>query len=152
MSLNQKSRIVLLNRRITRGEYTTLMKKQMFPFCSVYKNCGNISVLETPEALRQGNYFLCHPREQLRDEETFSIPYREDRSPSPSPLGTSDYRHHVPIEATRIWRNNPPYVNMDRTSESVGESSWDGNLVSWFRCGFSTRVQYAVHSGFFPTE
>lgn len=148
LTLDEQSRIILLNRRITRDEYTTLMPKQMFPFCSVYKNGAGISVLETSEALRQGNYFLCHPKEKAS-----TVTEKEPlRSPSPSPSGGGHYRYHVSIESTRIWRSKPAYVNMDRPSDNIGKSSWDGNLVSWFQAGFQSRMLYAKHSGLLPDE
>lgn len=149
MTLGPKSRVILLNRRIVIHDYSTLMTQQMFPFCSLWRGGGGVTVLDSESALQQGNYFLCHPKEK---EVPKDLEHEDERSLIPSPSGGESYSYHVSIEATRIWRNNPAYVNMDRASDNIGASSWDGNLVSWFRAGFQSRMLFAFHSGLLPED
>lgn len=150
-TLPEKVRVIILNRFILRGEeYSTLFPSaQLFPFCSVYKNGGNISLLETRQALQHGNWFLCHEKEELvlRDY------YNPNTDEPLTRNGYTEYHCHVPIESAFRWKTRyPAYVNLDRDSDNIGGSSWDGNLVSWFQCGYTTRLQYASQAGLFPEE
>lgn len=146
---DRKSQIVILNKYLPHG-YATGMQSSLFPFSSMHKHGRGSTLLSKEEALRQGNYFLCV--EDTADASSTTEP--EERVPSWMTTNSDgvDYRYHVDIESTRMYRNDPPYVNMDRASDNIGGSSWDGNLVSWFRGQFRTRLLYGVYSGLFPEE
>lgn len=118
------------------------------PFRNMYRNCAGSSVLDRYEALRTGNYFLCiEPQLNTVDDGVEEQSYYVSPSNNDSP-----YRCHVDIEELGRWVNEPPYVNLDRSSDQIGGSSWDGNLVSWFRSQFRTRLLYGVQTGLYPEE
>lgn len=145
-----RARIIILNSTAPKGCYTTLLPQKLFPFCSIYKSVyedHRVSMLDTQEALRPQNYLLCV---EVREEKTSKPKSNHEVELPPKERG--EYRIHVSLEEVNRYQTKyPAYVNLDRSEESIGFSSWDGNLVSWFESGFTTRVQYALQSGLLTT-
>ena len=138
--LDDDACVVFLNARTSLGTYSTLMlRRLLFPFCILRKNQRDPYVTTPAQALKKGNYFVCCDRDMV-------IEHFPENHPKAVNLD-GQYPYHVPIEATKMWRNKPPYVNLDRDEESLGYSSWNGNLVSWLDSSFGTRIQFGVHTG-----
>lgn len=147
--LPETQKIIILNQPTLRNKPARHLfgVDSKFSFRMLYKSGAPSCVINTNEALRVGNYFLCF--ELVNEPDEMSL---RDNLGGPSRSHIHEYRYHVDIEATRRWRNDPPYVNLDRDSDSIGGSSWDGNLVSWFGCAFSTRMHFGRQAGLFPEE
>ena len=147
--LPDEQRVIIVNQPTLRNKPVRRLSGagSVFPFRTLYKNGGATHVIAIKEALTVGNYFLCFEA-KCGIEERVS----HDGPESIERFDTYEYRCHVDIEATRVWRNDPPYVNLDRDSDSIGNSSWDGNLVSWFESAFSTRMHFARQAGLLPEE
>jgi hypothetical protein len=150
--LGVTQRIIAINQHVRGSTVQHSLPKSEFPFCYLRKNGQGSTPLTAGEALVCGNYFLCIDKDTLTDEQE-EVLYDNGYSDRSDHFTTHEYRYHVDLKELSIWRSeHPAYVNADRTSDSIGQSSWNGNLVSWFRCGFTTRVQYGLRAGLFPEE
>ena len=141
-----EARLIVANKNVPRGGVLSEIPKDApFPFCSLWKSNQGKTFLSKEEALVSCNYFLCIERENPPLEKEPSEDFRT--------ATTHEYKCHVNPETFSRWHTKyPAYVNLDRDSDNIGGSSWDGNLVSWFHAGFGSRIQYAIQSGLFPTE
>jgi hypothetical protein len=143
---SDKVRFIILNDFVQIGANLLELPPKMFQFCSIYKNGLGYSVLDIREAIKPGNFFLClsHEHKDIIDDPDADVIQRSE------PV---EYKYHVSIEETRRFHTRyPAYVNLDRSSDNIGGSSWSGNIVSWFRAGPTTRLQYGVQAGLFPEE
>jgi hypothetical protein len=147
--LDERQKVVVLNQPTVRGHPPKTLQplNSEFVFRSLHKNGANTTLLETSHALVERNYFLCI--EGVEDE----VIGDWDEPQNCAQFDTYEYRCHISLEEVFRWRNqNQPYVNLDRDPDSIGYSSWDGNLVSWFRSEFSTRIHFARQAGLISTE
>jgi len=145
--LEPEQTVVILGRQIEKGEYTTLALKSLgfFPFALIRKLDKNPQFVNAEKALVDGHLILCHEKEKVDD------PFIQHR-PRPAAIG-EEYRSHVdPASFSRWHTKRPAYANVNRTSDNIGGSSWDGNLVSWLNSGYTSRIQMAVQSGLITEE
>ncbi len=146
--------IILLNQNCKSDIPEQVLREgSPFSFRTLHKNGRGSSIVTEDEALREGNYFLCIDRERFNqgksDLDITPGIYGENKVPE----RVHEYKCHIDPAKAFVWRTRrPAYVNLDRSTDSIGGSSWDGNLVSWMGCGFGTRMQYGVQSGLFPDE
>jgi hypothetical protein len=148
--LRKDSLVLILNQELSENLYPGSIDPNFpFPLCAINKRDSGRIVVPKDEALVIGNYLLCIGEKDVIDR--YSI-----ENPIEGPQRYSGYEYpyqcHVNPETFLRWHNPAPYVNLYRDSDSIGYSSWDGNLVSWFRCQYGTRIQYGVHAGLFPEE
>jgi hypothetical protein len=139
------------NRLIITGtsESGTTSSIQFFRFDPRDKSVSIISNVDSP--LRFGSTFVC-----VRCNVKFQSDRRVNSDEKPlKALGAIDpYHQYVyhrkpdPIWLTRYG----PYVNADRDSNSIGYSSWCGNLVDWFRADPATRMRYGQECGLYGTD
>jgi hypothetical protein len=147
--LDIRARVIIRNKHFPRNQHSVeIEKNEQYPFSFLYKNGGDKGIIDTFDALRQGNWFLC-----IDSTEVEKVPDSTEESEDFTRSMTHEYRYHVSLEDVFRWRTkSTPYVNLDRDPDSIGQSSWDGNLVSWFQSSFTTRIQYALKIGLFPEE
>lgn len=154
--LPYKINVVIVNEPLLFAPADHIFNKKRFsPYGVIWRDGTGVTYLPLADVLVEGNYFLCIsvtekaflPYHTLTEDEKSGLQYAKKRS------YTDEFAYHTNIEGTRTYRTKcPAYVNLDRTSESIGSSAWDGNLTRWFEAGYTTRVQYASQSGLLPEE
>jgi hypothetical protein len=140
--------IIVLNEYVNPSRLSNRVQLREFQFCSYCSSSACTGIIENRHALVLGNYFLCRNITSIEDATADEIPGGQALSIS----FTHEYVCHTDLNNCRYHTKYPAYVNLDRSSDNIGMSSWDGNLTSWMRAGFTTRIQYGVQAGLFPEE
>ena len=130
-------------------ESETLSPGQFYTFDPRYRSTSAITDVDIP--LRFGSTFVCIGcNVRLQSDRRVNC----DEKPLKALEAIDPYHQYTyhrkpnPMSLTRYG----PYVNTDRDSISIGHSSWDGNLVDWFRADPATRIRYGQECGLYGID
>ncbi len=146
---DRKKRIILLNMDVPLSKIPINIPRESGIFAYAHKNHMGYTELDTDQVFMPGNCLMGFIPSSLlinRDTDAYGTSEKIER------FSTMEYRCHLDPDSIEWQTRYSPYVNVNRDSESIGYSSWDGNLVRWFGSGFATRIQYAIASGLFPED